>query len=197
MLFYQLCLIGKNGQNKRGVKVGNNSINVCKTIMSNENHMNAVLKYFGWFNCEKLRIVQLSNEIETSAPYLEIVQNLKKEEIIVAEKILYKNTEYSCSGQTIVLIHETAKKSSFLFGILTKIILKKSPQMPVLLYQLTKSTYLKDMGLYKVEPIEEFDTIEIEDLASFHPMQLHYLEVSPSEKLILASLRNQPILFPE
>ena len=166
--------------------------------MNNENQMNAVLKYFGWFNSEKVSVLKLSNEVETAAPCMKIVQNMKKEEIIVAEKITYKNTEYSCSGQTIVLVHGNAKKSSFIFGILTKIILKKSAQMPLLLYQLTKSTYLKDLGLFKVQPIpNEFAIIEIEDLASFHPMQLHYLEVSPSEEVIFASLRNQPILFPE
>ena len=70
--------------------------------------------------------------------------------------------------------------------------------MPILLYQLSKSTYLKDFGVYKIEPIhEEFATVEIEELACFHPMHLHTVDQSPAENLILASLRNQPILFPE
>ena len=123
----------KNGQHKRKVKIGNNSINVTKTIMNNDNEMGAVLKHFGWFKTETLSIVKLSDEIKTSEPYHEaIVRNVKKEEFVVAEKILYKNTEYACGEHTSILVHETAKRSSFMFGILTKIILKKSSQSEIL-----------------------------------------------------------------
>ena len=70
--------------------------------------------------------------------------------------------------------------------------------VPILLYQLTKSAYLKDFGLYKINSIhEKFATVEIEELASFHPIHLHIVNQPSSENLVLASLRNKPILFPE
>ena len=64
----------------------------------------------------------------------------------------------------------------------------------MILYQSTESTYMPDFGLYNITPIPEvFGMIEIEELASFHPVQMHDIKNSPSSFLI--SLRNLPILF--
>ena len=116
----------KNAQHKDKVKGGNNTINVLKTMAINENHLNAILKYFGWFKEDYLSIEKLSQEIETDAPYYSTLTNSVTNMDIVAEKITYKNTEYVCGKKYCVLIHTDEKKSTFAFGIITKIIVKKT-----------------------------------------------------------------------
>ena len=64
----------------------------------------------------------------------------------------------------------------------------------MILYQSTESTYMPDFGLYAINPIPgRFAQVNIDDLATFHPIQLHIVENSPAQ--FLASLPNKPILF--
>ena len=90
----------------------------------NENHMNALLKYFGWFKEDYLSIVKLSIEVEESDPYYSTLKKIDGG--VVAEKIVFKNTEYASGINSCILIHKDDKKSTFTFGIITKIILKKT-----------------------------------------------------------------------
>ena len=68
-----------------------------RSIAKNENYANALFKKFGWFNSAKLSIVTLSNEIVVSAPYYsKVKEGIENKSVIIADKIRYKNTEYSC-----------------------------------------------------------------------------------------------------
>ena len=116
---------------------------------------------------------------------------------MLAEKIVYKNTIYDCNTNSCVLIHDDAGKTSFDFGIITKIIVEKETPTKTsvnILYQFTESTYVKELSVYKILPTAgKFGIVNIEDLATFHPMQLHNVKHSPEPFIV--SLRNKPILF--
>ena len=60
-----------------------------------------------------------------------------------------------------------------------------------ILYQCTEFSFMPDF--YKINPIPVFSTVNIEELASFYPVQMHNIK-SLSTKFII-SLRNLPILF--
>ena len=126
----------KNAQHKRNVVIGNNRINVLKTMAKNENYMNGLLKYFGWFKEDYLTIVKLSCEIETFDPYYSYLKKYVKDGEILCDKILYKNTEYACGTKSCILTHKDDKKSTFGFGIITKIILKKTKDSEICLFSL-------------------------------------------------------------
>ena len=56
---------------------------------------------------------------------------------------------------------------------------------------------MPEFSLYKIKPIsDQFGIVDIEELASFLPIQMHEIQnLSFSDPFIL-SLRNKPILFP-
>ena len=118
---------GKNGYHKRTMKISNNSKNVCWSMANNENQANGLRKEFGWFKPNDLSVVQMSDEIcEFTTVFHKEINEILKTGDIVANKISYKNTTYHCDGKSCVLVHENKEKTSFLFGIMTKIILRKS-----------------------------------------------------------------------
>ena len=52
----------------------------------------------------------------------------------------------------------------------------KQEETIVIIYQRTESFYMKELGLYKVTPIAgEFGTVNLNDLATFHPMQANHI----------------------
>ena len=105
------------------MKIGNNSKNVSSSIMVNENHMHGILQKYGWFKSEYVNVVKLSENIEKSAPfYDELVKS--GHDTLVVDKLLFKNTLYNCVISSCILVHENNQRSSFCFGLLTKIILK-------------------------------------------------------------------------
>ena len=66
----------------------------------------------------------------------------------------------------------------------------------MLLYQCTKSTFMDDFAIYKVEPIiGEFRTVNIEQLALFSPLQLYMANPLSSDGFNAVSLNKKPILF--
>ena len=66
----------------------------------------------------------------------------------------------------------------------------------MLLYQRTKSTFMDEFGIYKVEPmIGEFRTVNIEQLALFSPLQLYMANPLSSDGFNAVSLNKKPILF--
>ena len=102
-------------------------------MAKNENHLNGILKYFGWFNEDPINVMKLSQETETNEPYYATLMNTLKKEEIVVEKLSYKNTEYSCGTNSCILIHNDDRKNSFAFGIITKLILKKTKDSEIFL----------------------------------------------------------------
>ena len=118
---------GKNGYHKRTMKISNNSKNVLWSMANNENQANGLRKEFGWFKPNDLSVVQMSDEIsEFTTVFHEEINEILQTGDIVVNKISYKNTTYHCDGKTCVLVHANKEKTSFLFGIMTKIILRKS-----------------------------------------------------------------------
>ena len=191
----------KNAQHKRRMTIGNNSKNVPFSILQNENHMNGILHKYGWFQSDYLSVVKLSEKTDSSEPiHSEIMKTLSNDSV-VAEKIVYKNTRYNCDELSCVLIHTDKKKSSFSFGILIKIIINQStndenPNV-LLICQCTKSTYLDDFGLYKIERMaNKFCTVKIDELALFTPQQLHTVNDLSPDKFTAVSINKQPIIFP-
>ena len=166
--------------------------------------MNGILQKYGWFNHEYLKVVKLSKDIEEAAPfYTELMRSGVN--TVVALKILFKNTQYNCEKPTCILVHDNEAKSSFAFGILTQIILEPrsvrsaEQHKPIvkLLYQCTKSTYLNDLGLYKIDSLaNEYKTVNIEDLAVFSPLQLYTANPLSSDRFSAVSLNKMPIIFP-
>ena len=109
------------------MKISNNSKNVLWSMANNENQANGLRKEFGWFKPNDLSVVQMSDEIsEFTTVFHEEINEILQTGDIVVNKISYKNTTYHCDGKTCVLVHANKEKTSFLFGIMTKIILRKS-----------------------------------------------------------------------
>ena len=94
-------------------------------MAQNENHFNGLLKRNGWFNPDIFSVVKLSEEIKETAPfYPEMIESLRNGSL-VADKAVWKNTQYNCDGFSCVAIHEDLRKcSSVQFGIMKKIIMK-------------------------------------------------------------------------
>lgn len=180
--------------------MGNNSKNVLLSIAKNENHLNGILRKYGWFKSNHLSIVQFSEEISESESYFEKVQDHLGNGTLIASKILYKNTLYNCNENSCILTHTNGKKSKFEFGILTKFLIKKigDKQNVIILYQCTESEYLEDFGLYKISPLpNEYNTVEIDSLALFCPLNLYNANPLSNDSIKVASLHYKPILFSE
>ena len=93
-------------------------------MAKNENHMNGLLKYFGMFKTEELTVVKLSEEITRTSPLHSKLKLSQKNGKILADSIIYKNSDYGTETNNCVLVHtdiETKKK--FSFGIIQKFIL--------------------------------------------------------------------------
>ena len=60
------------------MKIGNNSINVLKSMATRDNYRSALLKHYGWFDLEVLNIVKVSDEIATSEPYYPSIAQWRK-----------------------------------------------------------------------------------------------------------------------
>ena len=189
----------KNGQHKRKIKMGNNSKNILKSIMTNENHMHGILRKYGWFKTDELSVVKVSEETSSSDPFHDNIQSHLNNGALLANKIVFKNVEYNCDGHSCILLHENESKSEFSFGLLIKFLVKKSVQGELevnILYQATNHDYLENFGLFKIEPTEQFRIVKINSLATFSPLNLYTANPLSKESFTVVSLRNKPILFP-
>ena len=71
----------------------------------------------------------------------------------------------------------------------------KEPDV-MIVYQCTKSTFLPEFGIFKVEAMAgKFSTVKIEELALFSPLNLYTVNKLSLDKFSAVSLNKKPIVF--
>ena len=86
-------------------------------------------------------------------------------------------------------------KSAILFECLLRFLLSKEPDV-MIVYQCTKSTFLPEFGIFKIEAIAgKFSIVKIEELALFSPLNLYTVNYLSLDRFTAVSLNKKPIIF--
>ena len=186
----------KNGKLKKVVKNANTMKNVTKTIMNNENYVQARFESEGLFS-EPVLAIGKNSVLDLECPLQRYIEENSFLSNTLADEITVKNTFYCVKNSHSVLIYNQKKKEGFELGIMKKFAVRNTAsneQDVVVIYQKSQLTYMPKFDIYMVTMSEQFGHIKITDVADRYPIYPCNVKSNSECPELYVSLRSVPYL---
>jgi hypothetical protein len=184
----------KNGKLKKVVQKANTMKNVTKTIMNNENYVQARFVSKGLFSEPNLSIGK-NSVLDPECPLQCYIVENSFLSCTLADEITYKNTYYCVKNSHSVLIYNRKKREGFELGIMKKFVIMNTAlnqEDIVVIYQKSQLTYIPNFDIYRVTTSKQFGHIKITDVADRYPIYPCNVKSKSECPELYISLRSLP-----